>query len=218
MRLENCIFKPVCEKSCTDNCIRFLEMNFLLQKSCIPETRQIPKALTPVDLDINSFEALAYIRDNIFDFVDRGNTLYIYSQFFGNGKTTWAIKLMINYFTCIWLGNGFEPRGLFINVPQFLTKCKTVISSPDKDFDEIRRLLPIIDLVIWDDIASQKLTDFDYTNLLSYIDERTLCNKSNIYTGNLDFENLQKAVGNRLASRIWNNNSTIIEFKGGDRR
>ena len=41
---------------------------------------------------------------------------------------------------------------------------------------------------------------------------------SNIYTGNLtSHASLANALGDRLASRIWNT-STLVEFKGKDRR
>ena len=49
------------------------------------------------------------------------------------------------------------------------------------------------------------------------MDQRNLDLKSNIYTGNLDYEQLLESVGNRLASRIWNN-SIQVEILGTDRR
>ena len=41
--------------------------------------------------------------------------------------------------------------------------------------------------------------------------------KSNIYTGNLKYEQLMEYVGARLTSRIWND-SIIVELVGLDRR
>ena len=92
-----------------------------------------------------------------------------------------------------------------------------------KDFgnDEIARVKQILfnaNLVVWDDIASTKLSDYDITQLLMFIDQRTLYELSNIYTGNITTKDqLAKCVGNKLASRIWNY-STIIEFVGKDKR
>lgn len=71
--------------------------------------------------------------------------------------------------------------------------------------------------MIWDDIGANKLSDFDYTQLLSYIDQRKLNFKSNIYTGNLNREQLLDYVGTRLTSRIWND-SIKVELVGIDRR
>jgi DNA replication protein DnaC len=85
-------------------------------------------------------------------------------------------------------------------------------------FEELKRQLIDVDLVVWDDVASTDLSSYDMSNLLTYIDQRCLNIKANIYTGNItSFQELEKIVGNRLASRIWNA-SEIIEFKGKDRR
>ena len=64
----------------------------------------------------------------------------------------------------------------------------------------------------------EKLSDYDIQQLLIIIDSRVSEGFANIYTGNItSHEALTKAVGDRLASRIWNM-STLIEFKGKDRR
>ena len=124
---------------------------------------------------------------------------------------------MQKYFDEIWAGNGFINRGLFIHTPTFLTKCKEVISKKDEEFEILKEQLLKVDLVIWDDIASGKLTDFDHINLLTYIDQRKLNGKSNIYNGNLDENELIAALGNRLKSRVWND-SVVVELYGIDRR
>ena len=72
-------------------------------------------------------------------------------------------------------------------------------------------------MVIWDDIGANKLSDYDHTQLLTYIDQRKLNLKSNIYTGNLNYDQLMNTVGARLTSRVWND-STVVELVGVDRR
>lgn len=218
---KNCWYKDVCNyyntDKCSKNCIRYNEMYYLMETSNIPKAKQFQNQLIPNPEDINNFKFLADIKQNIVDFVKDGENLYIYSQNFGNGKTTWAIKIMQSYFDKIWLGNGFNVRGLFIHVPTFLTKCKDVISNKDEDFEKLKLRLSDVDLVIWDDIATGKLSEFDHNNLLTYIDQRKLNGKSNIYTGNLGESELKNYVGNRLKSRIWND-SSIVEIYGRDRR
>lgn len=217
----DCWYEKTCKKygtnSCNENCIRYMEMNFLINSSNIPKAKHFKNELIPNEIDIQSFKFLANIKQDIVNFVDNGENLYIFSQNFGNGKTTWAIKLMQAYFDKIWAGNGFTVRGLFIHVPSFLTKYKEAMRTKDENFEDLRQNLSKVDLVIWDDIAAEKLTDFDYTNLLTYLDQRKLNGKSNIYTGNLSNDELKIAVGNRLYSRIWND-SSIVEFFGIDRR
>ena len=219
--LNKCWYKDVCKdytsEKCNKNCIRYMEMHYLMETSNIPKAKQFKNKLKPQPQDIHNFKLLSDIKKNILKFVNNGENLYIFSSEFGNGKTTWAIKLMQTYFDNIWMGNGFNTRGLFIHVPSFITKCKDIISNKDNDFTILKQQLLDVDLVIWDDIATCKLSEFDHTNLLTYIDQRKLNGKSNIYTGNLNANELVNAVGNRLKSRIWND-STVIELKGIDRR
>jgi len=218
---ENCWYKNVCEnyntEKCNQNCIRYMEIHYLMETSNIPKAKQFQNQLQPQPQDVQNFKFLNNIKQDILQFVNSGENLYIYSPNFGNGKTTWAIKLMQNYFDKIWIGNGFVTRGLFIHVPSFITKCKEVIANKDDEFEQMKMLLPNVDLVIWDDIATGKLSEFDHTNLLTYIDQRVLNGKSNIYTGNLNDKELAGCVGNRLKSRIWND-SSIVELQGVDRR
>jgi len=218
---DKCWYTSVCGKygspECNAGCIRYMEMDFLMQNSGIPRNKQYNVLLTPSKEDVQAFVTLKEIKDNIITFVENGESVYIYSHNFGNGKTTWAIKLMQKYFDKVWAGNGFRCRGIFIHVPTFLTKIKEGISQKDEDFETLKSRLMTVDLVIWDDIAATKLGDFDHANLLTYIDQRKLNQLSNIYTGNLDRDELQEALGNRLASRVWND-STPVKFVGADRR
>lgn len=219
--MTKCWYAGACGKfktdECNASCIRYMEMDFLMQNSGIPRNKQYNVLLTPSKKDVQAFVTLKEIKDDIITFVENGENVYIYSHNFGNGKTTWAIKLMQKYFDNVWAGNGFRCRGIFIHVPTFLTKIKEGISRKDEDFETLKSRLMTVDLVIWDDIAATKLGDFDHANLLTYIDQRKLNQLSNIYTGNLDRDELQEALGNRLASRVWND-STPVKFVGADRR
>ena len=218
---NKCWYTSACGKygspECNASCIRYMEMDFLMQNSGIPRNKQYNVLLTPSKEDVQAFLTLKEIKDDIIAFVENGESVYIYSHNFGNGKTTWAIKLMQKYFDGVWAGNGFRCRGIFIHVPTFLTKIKEGISRRDEDFEILKSRLMTVDLVIWDDIAATKLGDFDHANLLTYIDQRKLNQLSNIYTGNLHQNELQEALGNRLASRVWND-STPVKFVGADRR
>lgn len=216
MTINECVYKDVCTAFCSYNCIRFLEMSSLLEKSQIPENRWRPISLSPDDCDYEAFCKLADIKDEIDGFVVMGQNLYIFSDKTGNGKTSWAIKLMLKYFDTIWAGNGFRCRGVFVHVPTLLTRLKNFEVS-DPQLDELKTILPTVDLVVWDDIASTALSNYDHSQLITYIDQRTLNNKSNIFTGNLRQQGIEKSLGARLASRVWNA-STRIELKGRDKR
>ena len=116
---EDCIYKEVCSNDCENMCLRYLEMKYMLDNSNIPKDRQKIVKLVPDDCDYNSFVKLAEIQESIGNFVKNGSSLYIYSNTCGNGKTTWSIKLMLQYFDSVWAGNSFTKRGLFLNVPEF---------------------------------------------------------------------------------------------------
>lgn len=217
---NSCVFHEACKKEyCSESCIRFTEFDCLLRNANIPVNRVMPSKLKlrPEDVDLEAFYTLADIKDKIVEFVQNGNNLYLYSNHCGNGKTTWALKLIMRYFNEIWLGNGYKPRGLFINVPTFMNDLRNNISQKSDKVEKMKRLISEVDVVIWDDIGAVNIKEFDHLVLLSYIDQRIVECKANIYTGNLSANQLEKTVGQRLFSRIWNN-STRIELKGSDRR
>lgn len=214
MRNKECWYRNVCKLECT-NCIRFIEILYLINNSGIPKNQQKPIALHPNGVDLPEFRKLKKIKDNIVNFVEQGKNLYISSKSSGTAKTSWSIKLMLKYFDSIWNGNGQRVRGLFIHTPTFLQQLK--------DFDnpltaEYKELIKSCDLVVWDDIATSHMSNYEYTQLLIYIDHRILNGKSNIYTSNVTtLESLEEIVGSRLASRIFST-SKVIEFKAADGR
>lgn len=218
---EECWYKEVCNKynseECCASCIRYLEMYHLLNKSLLPKNKQRPIPLYPDDIDIDAFNYLKSYKDNIVTHINNGDNLYLYGNVAGNGKTSWSIKIMLKYFNEIWSGNGFKERAYFIHVPTFLNNLKNNISNKDEAFEQLKQNLLKVDLVIWDDIASTSLSNYDYSNLLTYIDQRTLSGLSNIYTGNLNHDELTQAVGERLSSRIYDY-SNVVELKGNSRR
>ena len=216
---ERCWYVPVCSKVGEDcyMCRKFLEMNYLMENSWLPKNKQtVPPKLKPTtDNDRTMFLRLNQIKDVIRGFVVTGKNLYITSNYTGNGKTTWAIKLLLKYFEKVWDGNGLKVRGIFAHVPTLVLKLKNFDNKiSTKDYEALKEC----DLVVWDDIALTSLTAYDYTQLTALIDYRMLSGKSNIYTSNVpNFADLEELIGNRLASRIYNA-SEIIEFDGGDNR
>ena len=210
---EDCWYRNVCMYDQCLNCIRYSEMKYLMDNSGLSKKRQKPVQLDG-SRDPRGFKILADIKNDILNFVDNGESLYIFSEYTGNGKTTWAIKLLLKYFDTIWAGNGFRVRGYFQHVPTLFN----ILKDFGKSHDALKNVLETVDLVVWDDIASTKLSDYDTQQLLTLIDARVSEGLANIYTGNIiSQEALKKAVGDRLASRIWNM-STLVEFTGKDRR
>lgn len=214
---EDCWYREVCTQDCSFSCIRYLEMSYLMENSGIPKSKQKPIDLYPSDEDYDAFVRLAEIKQHIDEFVKDGRNLYITSAKTGNGKTSWAIKLLMKYFDKVWAGNGFNVRGYFVHVPSLLLNLKD-FNNPNTDINKIKKNVLTADLVVWDDIASTVVSNYDYSQLLMLIDTRCLEDKANIYTGNLNTKSsLNKVLNDKLTSRIWEL-SEIVEFKGKDRR
>lgn len=185
-----------------------------MDNSGIPLNKQRPQTLI-ADVDLEAYSILADIKSDIVSFVENGENLFICSKYTGNGKTSWALKLLLKYFDEIWAGNGFRVRGLFVNVPTLLLQLKN-FSHPISE--EYKRNLMEADLIVWDELASTSISNYDYGNLLMFIDSRVFNEKANIFTSNaVTSEELAKSIGSKLTSRIWNT-SQIVEFKGKDRR
>lgn len=210
---SNCWYKDVCTSECS-GCIRYTEMKYMVDNSGIPESKQHSIKLDAND-DYPRYKELQSIKDDIVQFVLNGENVYIASENTGNGKTSWSIKLLLKYFDEVWAGNGLRVRGLFVHVPTLLLQLKN-FNNPLSE--EYKSFLINTDLVVWDEIAATSISSYDYSNLLMFMENRLLNNKSNIFTSNATTKQaLEEIVGAKLASRIWNT-SDIIIFKGKDRR
>ena len=221
--INQCHYKNFCgirqgtPEACDETCPRYRAMHYLVNTSNIPKILKYPPRLIPEVQDKQSFRELGAIKSNIKSFVESGANLYLHSENVGNGKTTSAVKLLLSYYDSIWASNGYRDRGLFIHCPTLFVANRENIGNPDIEHKELLDKLATVDLVIWDDIASVAMKEYDYLNMLSYIDKRISNGLANIYTGNLSGDELLKSVGTRLYSRIWEG-SKRIEFLGGDRR
>lgn len=214
---SECWYKDSCVDDC-DKCIVFFQMKWQMTHSGLPEAKQKPIALYLTDDnsgDKNAFNKLADIRKNIVDFVQQGKNLYICSKWTGNGKTSWAIKMLHTYFHHTAVGNYENLKGMFISTADLLLKLKDFNNPLPKSYKDN---LENVDLVIWDDIALTNMSQYDYTQFYSIIDKRILAEKSNIFTTNCtDVNKLAELVGAKVASRIYYT-SEIVELKGKDMR
>ena len=220
---ENCYLTSNCKLGLCDylskTCLRFFKIDYLYDKALLSDKYkkdELGLVLDSDGVDGIVFDQLKYIKDHIKTFVDEGRNLYICSSISGNGKTTWAVKLLKAYILKIWPESKLECKALFINVPKFLLELKSNISKKSEYIEYITENILSADLVVWDDIATKAATEFEHEHLLSLLDNRLFNNKSNIFTSNILSENLSQLVGSRLASRI--NQSKIVVFYGKDKR
>jgi DNA replication protein DnaC len=167
--------------------------------------------------DLEQFKQLAAIEQDIVNFISNGKNLYLHSANCGCGKTSWSLRLTEAYFNKIWARSETKCRVLFISVPRFLLALKDNITAKSSYVEYIKENVFEADLVIWDDIAAKMGSEFELTHLLNIIDNRLALGKSNIYTSNLNRQQLYTALGERLTSRIANM-SIDIELFGSDKR
>ncbi len=221
---ENCYLTDSCKldtckyTSKDDTCLRLFKIDFLLDKSLITEKykSKIDLFLDSDRTDLREFDFLRSIEQDIYNFVSNGSNLYICSKIPGNGKTSWSIKLLKAYILKIWPESKLECKALFVNVPKFILELKSNISSNSEYAQYVKTNIINADLVVWDDIATKSMSEFEHEHLLSLLDNRLINNKSNIFTSNILPDNLHILAGDRLASRI--KQSIIVEFKGKDKR
>lgn len=191
-----------------------------LKNSNIPKRYLIDTKLIPAKVDLQTFKELKSIKENIIDFVDEGKNLLICSTSAGNGKTTWATKIMKEYISkvdCKMFKH--QTPALYINITNFLNEKKLAINDLELSA-KVRDLETKIlssKLVIFDDLCVKDLSTYDMGQLYYWIDYRTSNMLSTIYTTNLLPKQLSKVLDARLYSRIVNY-SEIKEFKDGDNR
>lgn len=211
----DCWYQQGCNlyfEGCEKTCHRFLEMRHLISNCGMPNADKYIKPLSPEKVDLKAFERLRQLKDNILSFVKNGNNLYIVSEKLSNGKTTWALKLLYKYFDEIWCGNGFQIRGYFLYVPEFLNNLRMTDYKSSLEYKNLIKVINSADLVVWDDIAVSTLNLIDQNNLVPLLESRILKDKSNIFTGNILPKGLQEVLGLRLSFRL--SNSIVVEFKG----
>ena len=230
---NNCWDKATCneadkegyvDKDNPDFCMKNYKLNYLYTLAQIPVALRKRIALK-IDKteegkwDLEIFKQLNEISLHTKEMVAEGKNVYIYSNGSGNGKTSWALRIVQNYFEEIWPDAVLECKALFISVPRLLQALKSSINSKtDLDYvNTIKANITTADIVIWDDIGSKDATVFEAENLYVLLEMRINTGKANIFTSNLNYNELHEALGDRLSSRIYNGSETF-EIRGKDKR
>lgn len=171
--------------------------------------------------DYESFCYLKKVKENIVSFVKLHHNLLITSEHVGNGKTTWAAKIILHYIDSYAQDYSFKDNTpvLFINVPDFLMQKKLAISDKviAEEVSEIEKAILTAKIVVFDDIATKVATDYERELLYTYINNRTSNYLTNIYTTNVSLTNLREELGIRIADRIIGY-SKCIELTGAGMR
>jgi len=194
---------------------------FILENSYLPKYQWIEDSLKPLD-DKQAFKRLSEIRADINGFLSSSlNNLVLCSDNLGNGKTSWAVKLMLTYVeskkgklnnieeTLVTVDN--YDYCVFCQSVPFLVEMKQFGSN--KDSQIMYHRLCKTRLAIIDDLGAVPMSQYDYNIIYAILEKRLFAGLPTIITTNLPEVGLAKQeLGPRLADRIWNN-SEIIEFK-----
>lgn len=218
---EECWFKNTCvdygnDEKCMLFCPKFRYLHFHAKQSLMTEKQQHPPKLATPKEDEKAYNRLVEIRADIAKYVKIGKNLVIKSERFGNGKTTWMTKLAMQYMST--LRTNKEPKVMWVNCARFCLQMKNMVAGyTHKDLHFLLDHIERADLVVWDDVAVEDMTSYDYLNLYTYINYRMDAGLSNFYTINVSDKNAEKILGNRLFSRIMFG-SEVITFTAPDFR
>ncbi len=215
-----CFAESYCAKdrsACSELCGGYRVLRALYNLSRMPEGYRYNIPLKPDTADVPAFEALNEYKEAVLEKVEAGAGLYIWGNHTGNGKTSWACKIMSHYFRKIAFDTGLENEGLYIFLPTFLEDLRDSYEDKDPDFEQVLSMVKSCKLLIIDDIGAERVTDWVRERMVSIINTRVSNNLSTIYTSNLSPEELKEELGDRISSRVLGS-SQVIEIASGDRR
>lgn len=214
-----CFAEHYCKKDrseCSAVCGGYRVLRALYTLSQIPERYKYNIPLVPEQKDLPAFNELNEFMKAVVSHVEAGDGLYIWGDA-GNGKTSWACKIMGYYFRKIAFSSGLENEGLYIYLPTFLENLRAYYDTKDPEFEAILNMVMGCKLLIIDDIGAERMSEWVNERLLSFITERVNNELSTIYTSNLSPDAFRDRVEGRLASRVLGY-SKEIHISGSDRR
>lgn len=232
-------------ESCNQSCYPFVLMHSYTGDKGYWGINNVPfryKDLTAEvlnDLDLPKEYKLQFTKifNKIGDIVDNQHVgLYLFSKASGTGKTTLAVSLMNEYliyrvekfFKDLQTVQPNEKRPTLDNSPVFFissAEYQNIYSGQFRDTDgELSERYKIIkdrmkktDLLIIDDIAIRNVTEAFNNELFEVIDYRTSQGKPMIITSNVSIDELERVLGQRIASRV-KGSCVAIGVVGSDKR
>lgn len=202
----------------TANNIWNKKVHQLLVESGVPKKYYVPQKLVRRQVDKQLWDFLEEYRNNVVNKVNNGNNLVITSPIVGNGKTSWAIRLLQRYIAETALDGDLADKGVFCVCSNMLEIFGDFgyFETSIEFFDYLNRLKNCKLLVI-DEIGSGRITPVSYNHFYDLINYRVDNGLTTIYTTNYSDERIQEVLGERLYSRIYHT-ATVLEFKADNVR
>ena len=203
--------------------------NNYIKRSGLPPVYQKVTYINPYECDVETFTKIKDIMESAldgktFDNGTAGNYL-LYSSKCGNGKTTMACNIGLSFLEhathCVY--NNNTPL-YFVNVADLLNTIKKSYSDSSISLSAIEKLIFETKVVIFDDLLTIGMSEYDIGKLYNYINYRTINNKVTIVTMNGDAEiktaddldSLNKYLYPRLTDRL--KDFTLLTFEGSSAR
>lgn len=194
------------------------KLNNLFELSGLPRKYFEPQHLVRREVDAECWDWLEDVRNNIVEEVQRGLNIVITSTIVGNGKTSWAVRLLQRYLAETALDGRMVEKGMFVVSAQLLTEFGDYnYFQTMKEFLERFEKLKTCDLLVIDEIGGGSLTKASYPYLYDLVNYRVDNNLSTIYTTNYTDEEVINLLGQRLYSRIYDT-SVVLEFEASNVR
>ena len=220
MSIKKCYAKDYCKgfgtPKCTERCDFWWKLNTLYRKSNLPMRYRYNIPLRPEQIDREAFLKLKDYLDNVVDRVENGDSLYIYSENTGNGKTTWSSKIMNQYIRKVVAKSDLEHEVLYLNVSLFVEAMRNQYTEYSEDIARLREEAMHCKLLILDDIGAERPSEYVCERLYDLINHRYTNMLATIYTSNLTPFELGDRLGSRIESRV--RSAEQIKLVGADRR
>lgn len=190
----------------------------LLAESGVPKKYFEPQELVPRTVDREAWDWLNNYRENVVENVQNGKSIVITSPIVGNGKTSWAIRLLQRYIAETALDGRLVDKAVFCVSSSMLEIFGDFgyFETSIQFFDYLNRLKNC-DLLVIDEIGSGRVTQVSYNHFYDLVNYRVDNNLATIYTTNYNDEQIKDVLGERLYSRIYDM-STVIEFSASNVR
>ena len=184
----------------------------LLVESGLPKKYYEPQDLVPRAVDSEAWNFLQDYRENIVERVESGENIVISSDTVGNGKTSWAIRLLQRHLAETALDGRLVDKGVFCVSASMLEIFGDFgyFETSVEFFDYLNRLKNC-DLLVIDELGSGRITQVSYNHFYDLVNYRVDNELTTIYTTNFSDAQIKDILGERMYSRIFDT-ATVIEF------
>lgn len=187
------------------------KFNSLLIESNIPSKYYRPQVLVPRSIDIEAWEYLDEVRNEIVESVENGLNIVISSRNVGNGKTSWAARLLQRYLAETALDGRMTYKGRYVNCSSLLSSLRDFNYLNTDVFKHEFTALKECDLLVLDELGSGMMNKVSYPYFYELINYRVDHQLSTVSTTNYAESELLEYLGERLFSRIYDT-ATVVEF------